>query len=440
MKQPRLSTFIIAGLFLGIGAGYVLNITLPAGSLHAEVASYFHLLADIFLRMIKMIIAPLVFAGIVTGMLGSESPKEVGRLGAKAMVWFVTASICSLVLGLVLANAYGIGSGMPLPQGGVKTDISAGALNFKTFITHMVPQSAFAAMAQNDIIAIVVFSVFFGFALSAIRKTEPGAAIVGQGLDGILKTMLKVTQYVMWFAPVGVFGATASAVLEHGLGVVLIYGKFIAATYSGFAILLIGLIGVGYVFLKRGVFQLLSQMRTPLVIGFSTSSSEAAFPKMLEQLSKVGVPYRISSLILPLGYSFNADGVMMYQAFATVFLLQAYGIHVTLLQQIGMLFIMLIASKGAAGVPRASLVVVASTLPMFGIPIEGLAILLAADTFIDMGRTVVNLTGNGIATAVVAKWEAKHDPKESHASNHASAAPIDEEGSHSASLAAQATR
>jgi Na+/H+-dicarboxylate symporter len=435
LKQPRLSTLIITGLLLGIGVGYVLNITLPAGPLHVEVAGYFHLLADIFLRMIKMIIAPLVFAGIVTGMLGSESPKEVGRLGAKAMAWFLTASICSLLLGLVLANAYGIGAGIPLPHGAIKTDISAGALNFKAFVTHMVPQSAFAAMAQNDIIAIVLFSLFFGFALSAIRKTEPSAAIVAQGLEGILKIMLKVTHFVMWFAPVGVFGATASAVVEHGLGVVLVYGKFIAATYSGFAILLAALITVGYLFLKRGVFRLLAEMKTPLVIGFSTSSSEAAFPKMLEQLAKVGVPYSISSLILPLGYSFNADGVMMYQAFATVFLLQAYGIHVTLLQQIGMMFIMLVASKGAAGVPRASLVVVASTLPMFGVPIEGLAILLAADTFIDMARTVVNLTGNGIATAVVAKWEAKHETKESVSSNMASA--IDEP---SPSLATHVTR
>jgi len=422
LKQPRLSTFIIMGLLLGIGVGYILNITLPDGTWHVEVAGYFHLLADIFLRMIKMIIAPLVFAGIVSGMLGSESPKEVGRLGAKAMAWFLTASICSLLIGLVLANMYGIGAGMPLPHGTLKTDISAGALDFKAFVTHMVPQSAIAAMAQNDIIAIVVFSVFFGFALSAIRKAEPSAAVVAQAIEGILKIMLKLTHFVMWFAPVGVFGATASAIVEHGLGVVLVYGKFIAACYSGFAILMFALIAVGYLFLKRGVFRLLSAMRTPMIIGFSTSSSEAAFPKMLEQLAKVGVPYRISSLILPLGYSFNADGVMMYQAFATVFLLQAYGIHVSLLQQIGMMFIMLVASKGAAGVPRASLVVVASTLPMFGVPIEGLAILLAADTFIDMARTVVNLTGNGIATAVVAKWEAKHDSVDAPASKDATIA------------------
>ncbi len=373
-------------------------------------------------------------------MLGSESPKEVGRLGMKAMAWFLTASICSLLLGLVLANTYGIGSGMPLPHGALKTDISAGALNFKAFVTHMVPQSVFAAMAQNDIIAIVLFSLFFGFALSAIRKAEPSAAIVGQGLEGVLKIMLKVTQYVMWFAPVGVFGATASAIVEHGLGVILIYGKFIAATYSGFAILIFALITVGYVFLNRGVFQLLSAMKTPMIIGFSTSSSEAAFPKMLEQLSKVGVPYRISSLILPLGYSFNADGVMMYQAFATVFLLQAYGIHVTLLQQIGMMFIMLVASKGAAGVPRASLVVVASTLPMFGVPIEGLAILLAADTFIDMARTVVNLIGNGIATAVVAKWEARHERMGFLASNADSTVAAGDDGTHNPSLATRATK
>ncbi|MFM0045695.1 dicarboxylate/amino acid:cation symporter [Paraburkholderia sediminicola] len=407
MKRARLSTLILVGLVLGIAVGYCLNVLVPAGPGHKEVAGYLSMLAEIFLRLIKMILAPLVFAGIVTGMMGSEGPKEVGRLGLKAMVWFVTASVCSLVLGLVLANTYSLGSSMPLPQSGTYTDIGTGSLSLKTFVTHMVPQSAVNAMSQNEIIAIVVFAIFFGFALSSLRKLEPTAAVLAQSIEGVLKTMLRLTQYVMYFAPVGVFGATAAAIMEHGIGVIAIYGKFIGATYSGFAILFLLLVAAGYAFLRQDVFRLLSLMRTPFLIGFSTSSSEAAFPKTLEQLTKLGIPERITTLILPLGYSFNADGVMMYQAFATVFLLQAYHIHLSLVQQIGMLLVMLIASKGAAGVPRASLVVVASTLPMFGIPIEGLAILLAADTFIDMGRTVVNLTGNSIATAAIAKWELK---------------------------------
>jgi Na+/H+-dicarboxylate symporter len=411
LKRVRISTLVLAGLVLGIAVGYCLNAVIPAGPAHQEVAGYFSLLAEIFLRLIKMILAPLVFAGIVTGMMSSESPKEVGRLGLKAMAWFITASVCSLVLGLVLANFYSIGGSMPTPQGGTHTDLGTGSLSLKAFVAHMVPQSAAQAMSQNDIIAIVVFAVFLGFGLSSIRKQEPAAAMLAQSIEGLLKAMLRVTHYVMYFAPVGVFGATAAAIIEHGIGIVALYGQFIAATYSGLALLFVLLVAAGYAFLRRDVFRLLGLMRTPMLIGFSTSSSEAAFPKMLEQLTRFGIPERISMLILPLGYSFNADGVMMYQAFATVFLLQAYHIHLSLMQQIGMLLVMLVASKGAAGVPRASLVVVASTLPMFGIPVEGLAILLAADTFIDMARTVVNLTGYGISTAAIAKWEQKHEPE-----------------------------
>ncbi|MFM0740582.1 dicarboxylate/amino acid:cation symporter [Paraburkholderia xenovorans] len=407
MRRHRLSHFILIALVLGILVGTIAHSALPAGPENEEVAGYLGVLAEIFLRLIKMIIAPLVFAGIVSGMVSSDSPAEVGRIGARSLIWFLAASIFSLVLGLVLANLYGIGNSVLIPRSSGGAEINTAAFSLKNLITHIVPQSAVLAMSQNDIIAILVFALFFGFALSAICKTEPMAMTLAQALEGVFKVMLRVTRYVMYFAPVGVFAAVASAVTLQGIGVLTIYGKFIGGVYSGLILLSVFLVAAGFAALGRPVFRLLGLIREPMLVGFSTSSSEAAFPKMIEQLEKFGVPGKVSTFVLPLAYSFNADGLMMYQAFATVFLLQAYHIHVSFMQQLGMLFVMLIASKGAAGVPRASLVVVAATLPTFGIPIEGVAFLLAADTFIDMGRTVVNLVGNGIAAAVVSKWEMK---------------------------------
>ncbi|WP_118183113.1 dicarboxylate/amino acid:cation symporter [Paraburkholderia phosphatilytica] len=407
MKRNRLSTWIFIGLVAGLAVGAIVHGT-TGPDVNKQVAGYLSMLTDVFLRLIKMVIAPLVFTGVVAGMGHGEGSGNVGRIGVRAILWFVAASVLSLVLGLVLSNAMGLGLGVAPPHAEAGApEVSTAAFSLKNFVSHIVPQSIFLAMSQNDIIAILVFALFFGFAIATFGDREPTLRSLAVTIEGAFKVMLKVTDFVMRFAPVGVFAAVASTITLQGLGVLATYGKFIGGVYSGMLLLIALLIAIGFAFLGPQVFRLLGMVKEPMLIAFSTSSSEATFPKMLEQLEKFGIPNRITSFVLPLAYSFNADGSMMYQAFASVFLLQAYGIHMSFAQQLGMLLVMLVSSKGIAGVPRASIVVVAATLPLFGIPAEGVALLLAADTFIDMGRTVTNVVGNSIASAVIARWEAK---------------------------------
>lgn len=411
MKRIRLSTWIVIALVAGIAVGAAIHHITGSAEVNKQVAGYLSTLTDVFLRLIKMIIAPLVFTGVVSGMNHCEHPGDVGRVGIRAILWFVAASVLSLVLGLLLSNHMALGVGVTPPHTGAAAEVSTSAFSLKNFVSHMVPQSLFFALAQNDVIAILVFALFFGFAISAIGDKEPAIRALNHSIEGAFKIMLKVTDFVMGFAPVGVFAAVASVVTVQGLGVLVTYGKFIGGVYSGMILLCALLAAIGFLFLGKAIFRLLGIVKEPMLIAFSTSSSEATFPKMLEQLEKFGISNRITSFVLPLAYSFNADGSMMYQAFASVFLLQVYGIHMSFEQQLGMLLVMLVSSKGIAGVPRASIVVVAATLPLFGIPPDGIALLLAADTFIDMGRTVTNVVGNSIACAVIAKWEAKREAK-----------------------------
>ncbi|TAM85150.1 dicarboxylate/amino acid:cation symporter [bacterium] len=424
MKRSRLSTWIFIGLIAGLAVGAVVHGATGSPDINKQVAGYLSMLTDIFLRLIKMIIAPLVFTGVVAGMRHSEGPGEVGRIGTRAILWFIAASVMSLVIGLLLSNVMGLGIGVEPPHAGAAAEVSTAAFSLKNFVSHIVPQSIFLAMSQNDIIAILVFALFFGFATSALGAKQPALAGLSLSIEGAFKVMLKVTDYVMRFAPVGVFAAVASVVTVQGLGVVVTYGKFIGGVYAGMIVLCLVLVGIGFLFIGSEVFRLLGLVKEPMLIAFSTSSSEATFPKMLEQLEEFGISNRIAAFVLPLAYSFNADGSMMYQAFASVFLLQAYGIHMSFVQQVGMLLVMLVSSKGIAGVPRASIVVVAATLPLFGIPAEGIALLLAADTFIDMGRTVTNVVGNSVATAVVAKWEAKRAATKGAEANQRSAGHV----------------
>ncbi|ODP32697.1 dicarboxylate/amino acid:cation symporter [Pandoraea sp. ISTKB] len=411
MKRHHLSTYIFIGLILGVIAGYLINIYIPPGAKNKEIADSFSVIADVFLRLIKMVIAPLVFSGIVTGMTNSDGPKELGRIGGKAMLWFIVASFVSLGLGMTLSNLYGLGDGVKMPHSGVPVEFNGAVFSMKAMVSKIVPQSIAQAMAQNEIMAILLFSVFFGFGLSAVCKANATKSLVPV-LEEVFQVMMKMARYVMYFAPIGVFAAVTSAIAQHGISVLLVYGKFVGGVYSGFLLLGVLIMCAGYAFLGRKVFELIKSLREPLLVGFSTASSEAALPKLLERLEKFGVPRKISTFILPLAYSFNLDGAMMYQAFATIFLVQAYHIDVTLSQQIGMLLVMLIASKGSAGVPRGSLVILTAMLPTFGIPVEGVVLLLAVDIFVDMGRTVTNLLGNGVAAAALAKWESKHVPKE----------------------------
>ena len=410
MKINRLTTLIGIAMLLGIIVGYACN-TLAASPAEAkEIAAYFGILTDIFLRLIKMIIAPLVFATLVAGLAGMGDGRTVGRIGGKALGWFVGASFCSLLLGLVFANLLHPGTGLsvPLPEVGSAVNLKTSALNLKDFITHVFPKNIFEAMAANEILQILVFAVFFGLALGHLHN-QMARSLVGT-MEEIVHVMLKVTDYVMRFAPVGVFGAVAGIITTQGLGMLFVFGKLLLSFYVALAALWLFLICAGYFVLGKEVFRLLKLIRGPMLLGFSTASSESAYPKLMEQLEKFGIKNRVIGFVLPLGYSFNLDGSMIYTTFAALFVAQAYNIPLTLGAQFTMLLVLMVSSKGIAGVPRASLVVVAAVLPMFNLPEAGLLLVLGIDHFLDMGRTVTNVLGNAIATAVVAKWENAIDP------------------------------
>ncbi|MET0267963.1 MAG: dicarboxylate/amino acid:cation symporter [Duganella sp.] len=400
-KKSRLTSYIMLALVLGIITGYIANSNLadPAG-----FADKMSLLTTIFLRLIKMIIAPLVFATLVVGIARMGDASEVGRVGLKTMGWFFIASLMSLSLGLILVNIFRPGDALVghMASTAANTGISATSLSLKDFITHLVPASIVDGMAKNEILQIVVFSLFFGCAAAAIGEK---AKVLIDALDGLAHIMLKVTGYVMAFAPIAVFAAVAGTIAKSGLGVLSTYGVFMAQFYFGIIVLWGLLMLAGFLFLKNRVFALMKELRGPAVLAFSTASSEAAYPKTLEGLERFGVRNRIASFVLPIGYSFNLDGSMMYCTFATVFIAQAYGIEMSLAEQLTMMMVLMVTSKGIAGVPRASLVVIAATLSHFNIPEAGLLLLLGIDHFLDMARSATNVVGNGVAAAVVAKWE-----------------------------------
>lgn len=364
----------------------------------------FTLLSDIFLRLIKMIVAPLVFATLVVGVAKVGDIKAVGRIGGKTMLWFLSASLLSLVLGLIMVNIFKPGEAMnlPLPPSNVDTGIHKVALSVKDFISHIVPRSMAEAMATNEILQIVVFSLFFGVATAAIG--EKGQIIINF-FDAVAHVILKITGYVMNFAPFAVFGAMAAIVAKQGLGVLSTYALFIGEFYFTMLILWIILIAIGFSILKTRIFNLINRIKEPVLLAFSTASSEAAYPKTMLQLERFGCKDKIVSFVLPLGYSFNLDGSMLYMTFASIFIAQSYGIHLSFEQQITMLLILMLTSKGIAGVPRASLVVIAGTIATFDIPEAGLALLIGIDPLLDMGRSATNVIGNSLATAVVSKWE-----------------------------------
>lgn len=409
MKLNRLTTMVILAMVLGVLVGYACHAWAPTPEAAKEIAGYFGLLTDIFLRMIKMIIAPLVFATLAAGMSTMGDSRTVGRIGTRALAWFMGASLISLTLGLLIANLTQPGSSMsiPLPEAGTATQLKTGALNLRDFITQVFPKSIVESMANNAILQILVFSLFFGMALGHLHNQAARTLVAT--LDEVVHVMLKVTDYVMRFAPVGVFGAVAGAITTQGLGMLGVFGKFMLSFYLALAALWLVLVFAGYVVLGRDVFRLLKLIRTPMLIGFSTASSESVYPKLMEQLEKFGVRPKVTGFVLPLGYSFNLDGSMIYTTFAAIFIAQAYGIDMPLSAQITMLLVLMVSSKGIAGVPRASLVVVAAVLPMFNLPEAGVLLILGIDHFLDMGRTLTNVMGNAIATAVVAKWEGAID-------------------------------
>jgi Na+/H+-dicarboxylate symporter len=402
-KRNRLTTWILVGLVLGIATGYIAHTSLADPKGFADTMS---LVTTLFLRLIKMIIAPLVFSTLVVGIAKMGDAAEVGRIGVKALGWFIIASLLSLTLGLILVNLFRPGDAMALsgtlPAAGASSGITASGLTLKDFITHLVPTSIFDGMAKNEILQIVIFSIFFGTGAAAVGER---AAPMIAAIDGAAHVMLKVTGYVMNFAPFAVFAAVAGVVATSGVGVLGTYGKFMGEFYLGIALLWTILIAIGVLFVGPRLFKLLGLLREPTILAFTCASSEAAYPKTLEGLERFGVKNRLAAFVLPIGYSFNLDGSMMYCTFASVFIAQAYGIELALSTQMTMMLVLMLTSKGMAGVPRASLVVIAATLNQFHIPEAGLLLLLGIDHFLDMGRSATNVIGNGIATAVVAKWE-----------------------------------
>jgi len=416
MKKLPAAVWILAGLVLGIIVGYMIFVSYPDKKTAAQIAGYVSLLSDVFLRLIKMLIGPLVFSTLVVGIAHMGDAASVGRVFAKALGWFITASLISLVLGLVLANLLqpGHNLGLPLPDIGSSANLATARFTVKDFVNHLVPKSFAEAMAQNEILQIVVFSMFFGVALAALG--EKGRTLVA-AIDELAHVMLKITGYVMKLAPLAVFAAMAATVAVNGLEILLRFAVFMGDFYIGLIVLWGVLIGAGLLVLGPRVFKLLSLIKEPFMLSFATASSEAAYPKILDALDRFGVKRKISSFVMPMGYSFNLDGSMMYCTFATLFIAQAYDIHLSIGTQVTMLLILMLTSKGMAGVPRASLVVIAATLNQFNIPEAGLLLILGVDTFLDMGRSATNAVGNSIASAAVAKWEGELLPESEAAEN-----------------------
>ena len=404
----RLTLYIGIALVLGIVVGVIVHAQVDAAQAKS-IAGGFGIVTDVFLRLIKMIIAPLVFGTLVAGIAHMGDTASLGRIGGRSLLWFVGASLVSLTLGLILVNLLqpGVGVGLKLPEAGAASGVVTATFTLKDFITHLVPKSIVDAMATNEILPIVVFSVFFGVAITAVGDK---AAPIVRGVDALVEVMLQVTNYVMRFAPFAVFAAVAAVVSEQGLGILATYAAFIGSFYLGLAILWAVLLGAAFVIAGGRAARLITYIREPLLVAFSTASSEAAFPRTLESLDRFGVPRRISSFVLPLGYSFNLDGSMMYMTFATIFIAQAYGKDLTLAQEVTMLLVLMVTSKGMAAVPRASLVVISATLGMFDIPEAGLLLILGVDHFLDMGRTATNVVGNTVASVVIAKWEGQLEP------------------------------
>ncbi|HEY3403380.1 MAG TPA: dicarboxylate/amino acid:cation symporter [Ohtaekwangia sp.] len=447
-KKSRLTLYIVIGLIAGIALGFTLNklyvneenINLQAievqldavkKSIHTADSSSlikltaekesltkkrsevlqardkkmepFSLLPDIFLRLIKMIVAPLVLCTLIVGVAKLGDITSVGRIGGKTLLWFISASLVSLLLGMILVNIFKPGIAMNLPLPDIDENVvTRTGFTLKDFLYHMFPSSVTDAMAKNEILQIVIFAIFFGIATAAVG--DHGKIII-TFFDAAAHVILKLTNYVMYFAPVAVFGAMTAVIAKQGLGILKTYSIFISEFYFAMIILWVVLITAGFLVVGKRILNLIKRVKEPIILAFSTASSEAAFPKTMEELEKFGCKDKIVSFVLPLGYSFNLDGSMIYMTFASLFIAQSYGIDLSLGTQLSMLLVLMVTSKGIAGVPRASLVVIAGTLATFNIPEAGLALLLGIDPLLDMGRSATNVVGNSIATAVVSKWE-----------------------------------
>ncbi len=385
-------------IFIGLASGIVVGWFVS--EYHPTWAPYFRPFSQLFLRLIKMVIAPLIFATLVAGIAGAGHVKVVGRMGLRAIIYFEVITTLALIIGLVAVNVMRPGVGVNLPQ--VKADIVATPQTWDQILLHVVPESVFDAMTRGDVLQIVVFSIFFAIALGMIG--ERGRPVV-VWCEALAETMFKFTNIVMHYAPIGVGAAIAYTVGHGGLGVLWNLAWLIATLYVALTVFILGVLLPVALMFGVPVRKFVQAVREPAVIAFSTTSSEAALPRAMEVLERLGVPRRIVAFVLPLGYSFNLDGTTLYLSLASIFVAQAAGVHLSIGQQITMLLTLMLTSKGVAGVPRASLVILAATLASYRLPLEGVTLILGVDELMDMARTMVNVIGNCLATVVVAKWE-----------------------------------
>lgn len=413
MKSRLLVKAIVVAMIFGVVLGGTLHSQLDAAAAK-EISGYLNLVTDVFLRLIKMVIAPLVLATLVTGVASMSGNGSMGRIGFKAITWFLVASLVSLSIGLLFANIFQPGVGLNLTVNGeaVSTGLNTSGFSLPIFLTHVFPRSIIEAMGTNEVLQIVVFSLFFGSALAFVKGRGKGKSIIVDMLEELANVMFRVTDYVMYVAPLAVFAAIAATITVHGLEMVVTFGKMVGQFYLGLAILWSLITLAGYMALGPRIKDLFKHMREPILIAFSTASSEAAYPKTIAAMDKFGANKRVSSFVLPLGYSFNLDGSMMYQAFIVMFIAQAYNIEMTVSHQVMVLLTLLVISKGTAGVARGALVVLAAGLPMMGLPEAGLLLILAVDPILDMGRTATNVFGCGVATAVIGRHGNEHEEVE----------------------------
>ncbi|MBR3604559.1 MAG: cation:dicarboxylase symporter family transporter [Candidatus Gastranaerophilales bacterium] len=402
-SSKRLTLHIFIALIAGILFGWLLP----------QYAIKMQPLGDLFLRMVKMIIAPLIFATVVVGIAGHGNVKNLGKIGLKTIVYFEIATTIALILGLVMANVLKPGAGFNIDSSAISMatvetmkNVSTQSISMSQMLIHTVPESVIEAMAKGDLLQIVVFAIFFALAVCAVgQKARP----VLDFLQSTCDIMFKFTEYVMQFAPIGVFGAMSATIGQNGVEILISYVKLIGITYFSLIIFVIIVLVVACKIIKIPFSGLLKTIKDPALLAFTTASSEAALPKAMDLMEKFGVPKSIVSFVMPMGYTFNLDGTTMYLTLATLFCAQVVGIDIPLQQQLMIMLTLMLTSKGIAGVPRVSLVILTGTLSSFGLPLVGVAVLLGIDQILDMGRTTVNLIGNCVATTVVARWENDFD-------------------------------
>ena len=404
--QRGFTLLLVAATVLGVAVGWACNRQLSPAAAGA-VAANLSFVTEAFLRLIKMIVAPLVFATLVSGVARMGGASDIGRIGLRTLAWFVAASCVSLTVGVLMAHGLQPGAGLRATHalgqpvlaasGGASPGFSA-----EDIVAHLIPRSLVEAMANNEILQIVVFSLFLGTAASSLgERARPLVELVEQ----VAAVMFRITDLVMKTAPLAIFAALASSICLHGIGIMGSYARFVGGFYLSLGVLWLLLAAALALIVGTPGLRLLVSLRHTVWLAFATSSSEAAYPRLLEQLVAFGIPRRIASFVLPLGYSFNLDGAMMYCAFAILFIAQAYGIDFSVGQQILLFGLLMLTTKGLAGVPRAAIAVIAVTLHYFHLPEAGLALVLAVDHVLDMGRSATNIVGNAVAAAVVAKWE-----------------------------------